>query len=60
MQVNQIRHTFAFGSAVVADQLTGTHEDAQKYRDCYFENFEWGVLENAHKWRAMEWVQVRI
>ena len=28
------------------------------YQDVFYRNFEWGVLENALKWRQTEWNQV--
>ena len=52
--MNLQKHKFAFGSAAKENQMIGTDEDSQKYRQCYFENFQWAVFENAHKWTQME------
>ena len=35
-------------------QIVDTDEDALKYQTCFYDNFEWSVLENALKWRKME------
>ena len=60
VQVTQRSHHFAFGSATRAAQLIGTDVDSQKYRQCFFDNFQWSVFHNAHKWRQMERHQVNI
>lgn len=47
---------FAFGSAVSASKIVdGSHT---AYQQTFYDNFEWGVLENALKWRMMEWTKV--
>ena len=54
IQVNLEKHKFAFGSAAREEQMIGSDEDSQKYRACYFDNFQWSVFHNAHKWPQME------
>ena len=51
-QVVQKRHDFAFGSAVGATQIVDP--TLKGYQDCFYDNFEWAVLENALKWKQME------
>ena len=60
LKVNLEKHHFGFGSAVDEDPLLGSDEDSQKYRECYFENFQRAVFHNAHKWRQMEFRRVII
>ena len=51
-QLVQKRHKFGFGSAVGATQIV---DPAYKnYQDCFHDNFDWAVLENALKWGMME------
>lgn len=58
-KVSQRRHKFAFGSAVGATQIVDTEDPVlQKYQEFFYDNFEWAVIENALKWRLMEWTQV--
>lgn len=47
---------FAFGSAVSASKIVDGSLTA--YQQTFYDNFEWGVLENALKWRMMEWTKV--
>ncbi|OWF48072.1 uncharacterized protein LOC110453564 [Mizuhopecten yessoensis] len=55
IELNQTKSAFAFGTAINADAI---HDPAQKgYQDFFYNNFEWAVLENALKWRLMEWTQ---
>lgn len=55
IELNQTKNAFAFGTAVNADAI---HDPAQTgYQDFFYNNFEWAVLENALKWRLMEWTQ---
>lgn len=47
---------FPFGTAVDATKIV---ESAyQAYQTVFYENFNWGVLENKLKWRLMEWDRV--
>ena len=48
------KHDFPWGTALKAALLNGDTERDEKYRDCFYENFEYAVLENALKWRQME------
>lgn len=58
MQLVQKKRAFAFGTAVSASYMT---DPLQKtYQDFVYNNFEWAVLENALKWRQMEWTEVRL
>ena len=56
--MTQTSHDFPFGSAVKHSEISGTAGDNVKYQDCYYENFNWAVLENALKWIQMERNQV--
>lgn len=58
VELIQNTHKFAFGSAVGAKQIVDPNY--RKYAEAFYENFEWGVLENALKWRLMEWTQGHI
>ncbi|XP_046338916.2 anti-sigma-I factor RsgI6-like isoform X1 [Haliotis rufescens] len=53
VEVNQEKHEFGFGSAVHADMLVDSQYKA--YQDFFYDNFEWGVIENKLKWKQMEW-----
>jgi len=55
-QLTQKRMEFMFGSAVSAWTIMDPTKNA--YRDVFYRNFEWGVLENALKWAAMEHTRV--
>lgn len=57
LQVNQEKHEFGFGSAVHADMLVDSQYKA--YQGFFYDNFEWGVIENKLKWKQMEWSEVR-
>ena len=59
LQVEQTRHEFAFGSAIQADLISGTDARALGYQTVFYNMFEWAVIENALKWRQMEWNRVR-
>jgi GH35 family endo-1,4-beta-xylanase len=48
------RHAFGFGTAVAADQLLGSSEDSDKYRQFILDNFNLVVLENDLKWPGWE------
>ena len=52
------RHKFGFGTAIVADRVSGTSDQDRRYQEVLYDNFEWAVFENAMKWRQMEWDQV--
>ncbi|XP_022345335.2 anti-sigma-I factor RsgI6-like [Crassostrea virginica] len=55
VELVQKKRAFAFGTAVGATQMTdNTHKT---YQDFVYKNFEWAVLENALKWRQMEWTE---
>ncbi|XP_067662631.1 anti-sigma-I factor RsgI6-like [Haliotis asinina] len=53
VEVNQEKHEFGFGSAVSAAMIVDSRYKA--YQNFFYDNFEWGVLENKLKWRQMEW-----
>ncbi|CAH1789624.1 unnamed protein product [Owenia fusiformis] len=58
LEVRQKRHEFAFGTAVKGKLINGTDSGtatAEKYRQWFYDNFEWAVIENDLKWRIMEW-----
>jgi len=55
-QIKQTKSKFAFGTAVKASYITDSTHKA--YQDFIYNNFEWAVLENALKWRLMEWTKV--
>lgn len=50
-QLIQLKHEFAFGSAVSAHEIT--YGDS-RYKDFVFKYFNWATLENALKWDFME------
>ena len=51
-QVEQTSNEFYFGSAVYSRRFNRASET--KYRERFYENFEWAVPENSLKWRLME------
>ncbi|XP_053402967.1 anti-sigma-I factor RsgI6-like [Mercenaria mercenaria] len=53
IELKQTKMEFAFGSAVSATNIVDHNHAA--YQKTFYDNFEWGVLENALKWRQMEW-----
>ena len=55
-QVEQTSNEFYFGSAVYSRRFNRASET--KYRERFYENFEWAVPENSLKWRLMESQQV--
>ncbi|XP_053380238.1 anti-sigma-I factor RsgI6-like [Mercenaria mercenaria] len=58
VELIQNTHEFAFGSAVGAKQIVDPNY--RKYAQALYDNFEWAVLENALKWRLMEWTKGKI
>lgn len=55
LQVSQKTHSFAFGTAVVADVINNDNGGSDhKYRQFIFDNFNWAVTENALKWHQLE------
>ncbi|XP_035665879.1 endo-1,4-beta-xylanase 1-like [Branchiostoma floridae] len=50
VEVAQTKSHFAFGSAVNATAL----ETSGHYRDFFFNNFEWAVIENGLKWQQTD------
>jgi endo-1,4-beta-xylanase len=54
INVEQVRHAFAFGTAVAADQLFQTGPDADKYREVIQKYFNRATIENHLKWPAWE------
>ena len=52
VQVRQIRHHFAFGSAINYNVLQAGR--VNRYADFFREHFEWAVLENESKWYSNE------
>ena len=57
VQVNQIKSEFPLGSSVDADLIV--NPDYTNYQDFFYDNFEWGQIENGMKWKQMESDQVR-
>ncbi|XP_062581777.1 uncharacterized protein LOC134243536 [Saccostrea cucullata] len=55
IQLVQQRHAFPFGTAVKASLLVDDAHHA--YQDFIYNNFNWAVLENALKWRLLEWTE---
>jgi len=49
LQINQIKHRFAFGSAISQYQMDNTD-----YLNFFKDHFEWAVMENASKWYSNE------
>ena len=58
-QIKQVKHKFPFGGAAKAEWLYGNSSLEKKYQNKFFELFNWGVLRNDMKWKAMERVEVR-
>ena len=56
LQLTQTQMDFPFGTAVDATKIVESAYEA--YQTVFYENFNWGVLENKLKWRLMEWDQV--
>ncbi len=54
------RHHFAFGSAIVADRISGTSPQDQRFQEVFYENFEWAVFENDMNWKEMEGTQYSV
>ncbi len=50
IEIQQRRHAFPFGSAVIAHHLLDSSQDAQQYRQIVARNFNQVVLENDLKW----------
>lgn len=71
ISVEMKRHSFRFGTAVVAARINGTGPDDQKYKQVLEENFNTVVFENDMKWyddtgngmraalQAMPWLEQR-
>ncbi|CAG2209951.1 unnamed protein product [Mytilus edulis] len=57
VQIKQTKSKFAFGTAFNAPYVTDSSHTA--YQQFIYDNFEWGVPENALKWKLMEWTKVR-
>ncbi|KAL4233155.1 hypothetical protein ACF0H5_007840 [Mactra antiquata] len=55
IQLQQTKMKFPLGSVMNADKIVDT-EDASnlRYQQVFYENFEWGVLGNALKWKQMQ------
>ena len=51
VHIQQQSHAFPFGSAIDA-QLFASNP---KYRDFFYQNFNYAVFENKMKWRQIEW-----
>lgn len=56
LQIKQTKSKFAFGTAFNAPYVTDSSHTA--YQQFIYDNFEWGVPENALKWKLMEWTKV--
>ena len=50
VQINQVRHRFAFGSCINYGSLSNNSD----YRDFFLDHFEWAVCENEMKWASNE------
>ena len=59
MQFELKKHGFSFGTAVKAEYISDTSGQYQEYQEFFYDLFNMAVLENALKWKQMEWVQVR-
>ncbi|XP_013401398.1 uncharacterized protein LOC106167222 [Lingula anatina] len=53
VQVKQTKSQFGFGGTVKASKYV--EDNASKYRKFVGDTFEWATLENALKWRMMQW-----
>jgi GH35 family endo-1,4-beta-xylanase len=54
VRVRMTRHDFGFGTAVAAQQLLGSGEDSDRYRQFILDNFNMVVFENDLKWPQWE------
>ena len=54
VRVEMKRHAFGFGSAVVANMITGESDDSNRYREIIERNFSKIVFENDLKWPLWE------
>ncbi len=54
VQVRMKRHSFAFGTAVVAQALLSNAPDDLKYKEWFFRLFNSAVFENDFKWPGFE------
>lgn len=53
------KHAFPFGTAVVTPIMTNNNGGSdQKYREFIYDHFNWAVVENALKWRQLEYSEV--
>ncbi len=52
VDINQVKHRFAFGSAISTYQMSNTD-----YLNFFKDHFEWAVCENASKWYHTEYTQ---
>ncbi|MBN2591384.1 MAG: endo-1,4-beta-xylanase [Sedimentisphaerales bacterium] len=50
VQINQVRHRFAFGTCLTYGQLSSN----SNYRNFVLDHFEWAVCENEMKWASNE------
>jgi endo-1,4-beta-xylanase len=50
LDIRQTSHAFAFGTVI-----NRNHMDNATYKQFIADNFEWGVMENAAKWRQNQW-----
>ena len=60
LQLDMFKHDFPWGTCVKADMISGEEESDIKYQETFYENFEYAVLENALKWRPMEWQRASV
>merc|ERR1711990_1407543 len=51
VHIQQQKHLFPFGSAIDAQLFATNH----KYRQFFYDNFNYAVFENKMKWRQIEW-----
>ncbi|MCL4202602.1 MAG: endo-1,4-beta-xylanase [Pirellulaceae bacterium] len=59
VEINMLRHAFAWGSAVTAELLTADTDDARKYRETVAKLFNRVVFENDLKWPNWERTEQR-
>ena len=58
-QLDHFYHDFPFGSGIRALVFTpGNDESSERYQEVFFDNFNWGTIANALKWKAMEKTKV--
>jgi GH35 family endo-1,4-beta-xylanase len=54
VQIKQVKHHFAFGSALYYGTLQTSNPDRQAYEDFFKSHFEWAVPRDSAKWPSIE------